>query len=154
MLVTTVLVSLINCVVVGTVVLIHYQSLFGLTRLMPRLMIRHQLRIIIGVVGALLAHIVEVWVFALAYYLVINVLGWGTLQGAWDGDFSGLLYYSFTSFTTLGFGDISPIGGVRFLTAIESLTGLVLITWTASFLYLEMQLCWTQQDGNNQQKDT
>ncbi|HHO59743.1 MAG TPA: two pore domain potassium channel family protein, partial [Thiotrichales bacterium] len=29
-----------------------------------------------------------------------------------------------------------------YLTGIESLTGLVLITWTASFLYYEMQRYW------------
>ncbi|MEC4681791.1 MAG: two pore domain potassium channel family protein, partial [Nitrospirota bacterium] len=28
---------------------------------------------------------------------------------------------------------------IRFLTGIEALSGLVLITWTASFLYLQMQ---------------
>jgi hypothetical protein len=28
------------------------------------------------------------------------------------------------------------------LTGIESLTGLVLITWTASFLFVEMQRFW------------
>jgi hypothetical protein len=36
----------------------------------------------------------------------------------------------------------SRIGGLRFLSALESLTALVLITWTASFLYLEMTRYW------------
>ena len=53
--------------------------------------------------------------------------------------------FSFTTFTTLGFGDIVPHGDLRFLTGIESLTGLVLITWTASFLYLEMQRYWNSE---------
>jgi hypothetical protein len=39
-------------------------------------------------------------------------------------------------------GDIQPHGDLRFLTGIESLTGLVLITWTASFLFVEMQRFW------------
>ena len=52
------------------------------------------------------------------------------------------VYFSFTTFTTLGFGDIHPLGPIRFLTGIEALTGLVLITWTASFLFLEMQRHW------------
>ena len=52
------------------------------------------------------------------------------------------VYFSFTTFTTLGFGDIEPIGDLRYLTGLEALTGLVLITWTASFLYLEMQRYW------------
>ncbi|MFT6897577.1 MAG: hypothetical protein ACJA13_001986, partial [Paraglaciecola sp.] len=35
-----------------------------------------------------------------------------------------------------------PFGDLRYLTGIESLTGLVLITWTASFLFFEMQRHW------------
>jgi hypothetical protein len=31
---------------------------------------------------------------------------------------------------------------MRHLTGVEALTGMVLITWTASFLYLEMQRNW------------
>jgi hypothetical protein len=54
------------------------------------------------------------------------------------------VYFSFTVFSTVGFGDIEPTGNLRFLTGIESLTGLVLITWSASFLYFEMQRHWKQ----------
>ncbi|EEB77646.1 hypothetical protein GPB2148_582 [marine gamma proteobacterium HTCC2148] len=52
------------------------------------------------------------------------------------------VYFSFTTYTTLGMGDIEPIGDLRYLTGLESLTGLVLITWSASFLYLEMTRYW------------
>jgi hypothetical protein len=68
---------------------------------------------------------------------------WGTLTGNFDGSILDCVYFSFTTFTTLGFGDIVPIGDLRFLVGIESLTGLVLITWTASFLFLEMQRYWS-----------
>ena len=44
--------------------------------------------------------------------------------------------------TTLGYGDIEPFGILRFLTGIEALAGLVLITWSASFLFVEMQRYW------------
>ena len=67
---------------------------------------------------------------------------WGTLAGTFEGTFFDCVYFSFTSYTTLGTGDIEPFGDIRFLTGLESLTGLVLITWTASFLYLEMTRYW------------
>ena len=54
-------------------------------------------------------------------------------------------YFSFTIYTTLGFGDIVPHGNMRYLTGLESLTGLVLITWSASFLYYEMQRHWDRR---------
>ena len=53
-----------------------------------------------------------------------------------------IAFFSFTTPTALGFGDIEPTGNLRYLTGIESLTGLVLITWTASFLFVEMQRYW------------
>ena len=52
------------------------------------------------------------------------------------------VYFSFTTYTTLGFGDIEPFGDLRYLTGLESLPGLVLITWSASFLYLELTRYW------------
>ena len=105
--------------------------------------IRHQYRIVYGVFGALVAHAIEIWIFALVYYLMHRASGWGSLVGNFDGSLLDCGYFSFTVFTTLGFGDIEPLGNLRYLIGVESLTGLVLITWTASFLYYEMQRHWT-----------
>ncbi len=137
-----ILVSIFNSLVVVLTVIIHYEFLFRLTLLVPKLKIKHRFRIVLGVCGALLAHAVEVWIFAFAYYFMHRVDGWGQLQGNFDGGLMDCVYFSFTTFTTLGFGDIQPLGHLRYLTGIESLTGLVLITWTASFLFVEMQRYW------------
>jgi hypothetical protein len=48
-------------------------------------------------------------------------------------------------YTSLGIGDIVPVGNLRFLAGLETLTGLVLITWTASFMYIEMQRFWERR---------
>jgi hypothetical protein len=133
---------LINSVVVALVVIIHYEFLFQFTRAMPRLRIRHRFRIVLGVISALCAHALEVWIFAASYYLMHHSQQFGHLQGNFEGTFNDCVYFSFTTYTTLGTGDIEPIGPIRYLTGIESLTGLVLITWTASFLYLEMIRFW------------
>lgn len=132
----------VNAAVVALAVLIHYEFLRRLTMMLPVMRIRHRIRIVIGVVGALVAHTLEVWLFALAYWLMHRLDGWGTLSGNFDGSLLDCGYFSFTVFSTLGFGDIVPTGNLRYLTGIESLTGLVLITWTASFLYVEMQRYW------------
>jgi hypothetical protein len=36
------------------------------------------------------------------------------------------------TFSTVGFGEMWPVGAVRFLCGLEALTGFVLITWSAS----------------------
>ncbi len=140
-----ILVTLFNSLVVVLAVIIHYEFLFRLTLLVPKLQIKHRFRIVLGVGGALLAHAVEVWIFAFAYYFMHRIDGWGGLQGNFDGSLLDCVYFSFTTFTTLGFGDIQPLGHLRYLTGIESLTGLVLITWTASFLFVEMQRYWNSR---------
>jgi hypothetical protein len=135
-------VFLINALVVALAVVIHYEFLYRTSRHVPKMKVKHRFRIVFVVFTALIAHIIEIWIFALAYYFMLNTHGWGELQGNFDGSLLDCAYFSFTTYTTLGFGDIEPIGSLRFLTGIESLTGLVLITWTASFLYYEMQRYW------------
>ena len=135
----------VNLLVIGLAVAIHYEFLRGVSALMPRLAFPHRSRIILGVFGALTAHAVEVWIFAGAYYLMHHAEGWGYLAGNFDGSLLDCVYFSFTTYSTLGFGDIEPWGDLRYLVGLEALTGLVLITWSASFLYLEMTRYWGER---------
>lgn len=135
-------VTLVNRLVVIVAVVIHYECLSRLNDWLPRLRAWSRFRIVVGVFGAMLAHALEVWCFALAYYLMVRSGDWGSLNGNFDGSFMDCVYFSFTTFTTIGFGDISPMGKLKYLTGLQALTGLVLITWTASFLFLEMQKYW------------
>ena len=133
---------MINTLIIAVAVLIHYEFLYRISTVIPKMKIRHRFRIVAGVFGALIAHTIEIWLFSLAYYLIPNVQGWGHLEGNFDGSLMDCVYFSYTIFTTLGFGDIEPHGHIRHLVGLESLTGLLLITWTASFLYYEMQRYW------------
>lgn len=135
-------VTLINALIITIAVIIHYECLLRMNILMPRLSIWHRFRLVFGVLGALSAHAIEVWIFALGYYLMNASDSMGKLTGNYDGSLLDSVYCSFTTFTTIGFGDITPIGPLKFLTGLEALTGLVLITWTASFLFIEMQKYW------------
>lgn len=42
---------------------------------------------------------------------------------------------------------MAPQGAIRFLAGTEALTGFILITWSASFLYLEMEQYWRKPGG-------
>lgn len=135
-------VFLLNTLVVMLAVVVHYEFLYRITVIMPKIKIRYRFRIVIGVFSALIAHAFEIWLFGLAYFYMHHTEGWGELKGNFSGTLLDAVYFSFTTFTTLGFGDIEPHGNIRYLSGIEALTGLVLITWTASFLYYEMQRYW------------
>ncbi len=134
-----------NAFVVAIAVMLHYEFLYQMTKFIPKCTLRYRFRIVLGVFGTLLAHVAEIWIFALAYYYMHNDKSWGSLEGNYNGSLIDAAYFSFTTFTTLGFGDIEPHGELRFLVGIEAVTGLVLITWSASFLYIEMQRYWNNK---------
>lgn len=132
----------VNSLLVAIAVLIHFEALNQLSSIIPKLNIKHRLRILFGVFGALIAHVVEIWAFAFGYYLMIHYGDFGTLEGHFDKSLMDCSYFSFVTYTSLGFGDIVAKGDIRFLAGLEALTGLVLISWTASFMFLEMQKLW------------
>lgn len=132
----------INSFIVTAVVLVHYETLYRLSRLVPKLPILHRLRVLFALFGSLIAHIVEIWIFGFGYYFMLKLGDYGALSGNFDNSLIDCVYFSFTTYTSLGFGDIAPLGHVRFLAGLEALTGLVLITWSASFMFIEMQKFW------------
>jgi hypothetical protein len=133
---------LINGILILLAVVIHYEALYRLSKSIPRLNIRYRFRVLYGVLGTLVAHVLEVWMFAVAYFAWHHSSLNGGLQGNYDGSLLDSAYFSLTTYTTVGYGDIQPTGDLRFLAGLEGLTGLVLITWSASFLFIEMQKFW------------
>lgn len=133
---------ILNTLLVAIAVVIHFEALNQLSALIPKLPIPHRLRVLFGVFGAMVAHVIEIWIFAFGYYFMIKLDGFGDLLGNFDNSLMDCVYFSFVSFSTLGFGDIVATGDIRFLAGLEALTGLLLITWTASFMFLEMQKQW------------
>ena len=139
----SILTWIFNGALIALAVFIHYETLYTLATYLPRLSrIPPRYRVLLGVLIILVAHALEIWAFALGYLAMIK-LELGSLFGMTTSDLlSDCVYLSWVSYTTVGFGDIAPNGDLRFLPGLEALTGLVLITWSASFLFIEMQKFW------------
>lgn len=88
-------------------------------------------------------HVAQIWLFALALALLGAHPLTGELIGMASLNFLDYVYFSAITFTTLGYGDLVPSGPIRFLTGTEALIGLMLITWSASLTFLEMQRHWS-----------
>lgn len=133
----------LNGALIAVAVFIHYETLYTLASQMPKLTrVPPRYRVLLGVFAILIAHAVEIWVFAMGYSASVS-LGHGALYGMLTPDLlSDCVYLSWVSYTTIGFGDIVASGDLRFLPGIEALTGFVLVTWSASFLFIEMQKFW------------
>ena len=140
-------VVMLTVLAVAICVTLHYEVLSMLSRRLGRLERADgghmRRRVLYGVFGALSVHVVEIWVFGVAYYL-LHWLGpvYGEVHGIAPDALVDHVYFSAITFTTVGFGDVIPSGPVRFLAGTEALCGFVLITWSASFTYLEMHRYW------------
>lgn len=123
-------------------VLIHYETLRLASNWLSRLQIPPRQRIIVAILATFCAHTMEILLHAMAYYILAGDFRIGSLDGANSGEFYDYLYFSLVTYTTLGFGDVVPHGGLRIIAGIESLTGLLMITWSASFTYVAMEKFW------------
>ncbi|MGA9423117.1 MAG: ion channel [Rhodanobacteraceae bacterium] len=128
---------------VALCVLIHYEALSLLSRHLGHLGVRRRRRVLYGIFGVLAVHVVEIWIFGMAYFLLLLAgSAFGNIHGLATTSLFDHVYFSAVTYTTVGFGDVIPAGPVRFLAGTEALCGFVLITWSASFTYLEMDRFW------------
>jgi hypothetical protein len=137
--------GLVTALAVVACVLLHYEGLRVLSDLLPKPRHHQRRRIIILILSLLLLHVIEVWVFGAAYYTLLRMDGFGELIGAPGAILIDCIYFSAAVFTTVGFGDIYPIGPIRIMTGTEGITGLTMITWSASYTYVEMLKTWDKK---------
>lgn len=137
------IVILATIVVISLIVGLHYEVLRHCIRLLPTVAHRRRQRVVVLILVILATHAAEVWIFGIAYYVLAHWDSLGTLAGtAPVTDILDYVYYSAMVYTTVGFGDIYPEGAIRFMSGMEAVTGLVMITWSASFTFIEMQRDW------------
>lgn len=129
-------------------ILMHLEALRLLSRLWPRLRMQLRMRFAVLTGGVLLAHIAEIWVYAVVFYVIGSLSAESSIAGVTGGDrFVDYLYFSGAAYTSLGIGDVYPTGLLRLLTTAETLLGLLMIAWSAAFTYLYMQRYWGSGDG-------
>jgi hypothetical protein len=133
-------------------VLVHYETMMiASDRVIPwaQRKFLHGRRVMMISIGALmLGHIIEIWVFAFAMMLALQIPGFGTLSGNFDGTMHNYAYFSAVNYTSLGYGEILPEGPIRAIACSEALTGLLMIAWSASFTYLKMEQIWKGRREN------
>lgn len=145
-----------TCLVVGLCTLLHFETLRLLVRVLMRKVRSFRLVMLGTVFSLVVLHLVEIVIFGLAIWFVLTSYGSqvGQLDGAYDDGLPDAIYFSFSVYTTVGFGDITPLGPIRLLCGVEALLGLVLITWSASFTFLIMQRRWGQMVGDEDDPHT
>lgn len=135
-------VFLITTLIVIACVVLHYEILSWLSRLMRTIHMPPRRRILLLIFSILAAHVIEIWIYGAGYFGLTLDPRHGELISREPMGILDYVYYSAVCFTTLGLGDIAPVGAIRFLTGTEALNGFVLITWSGSFTFVEMQRFW------------
>lgn len=120
----------------------HYGVLQWISGSMSRSTARTTRRVLCIVFVVILAHLVEITLYAISYLLSAEVLGIGSFGGPFLRESIDYLYFSIVTYTSLGLGDVFPRGHLRFIAGMEALNGLLLIAWSASFIYLAMGRFW------------
>jgi hypothetical protein len=93
-------------------------------RATPRQSIR-LIAVMIATVSVLtVAHLAEVFVWSLAY-AIVSVAPPGT----------DLIYFAFVNYTTLGYGDVTPVERWRLLGPMTAMNGVLLFGWSTAVIF-------------------
>ena len=117
---------------VGLTVIIHFAGLLGMMWVLRAR--GHRFRahesavgqgavIVFVVLGLVAILTIEIWLYGMVYFSL------GALP-----DFESALYFSTTSFTTIGYGDVVLEKNWRLFGAVEGANGLLLFGWSTAFL--------------------
>ena len=135
--------ALIGAAIVALTVLIHAGGTLLLLKASNRLFVTtraaihtaHPMLALVAVVIVLLAlHSLQIVTWAWAYQLLLPD---GAMQS-----FEEAVYFSFVTFTTLGYGDVTLSRGWRLLAGIEALNGILLVGWSTAMLFAFIQRLW------------
>lgn len=127
-------------------ILIHFETLNLISTYLPALSIPHRLWIAVIISGVFLGHLIEIGLFAVAYYVLDQLLHLGEFTKDFYPSALNYFYFSVVSFTTLGLTDFHPTGIIKIIAGLESLIGFLLITWSASFGYTAMKDFWQDKE--------
>ena len=142
-------ISLIGAAIVAITVVIHAVG----STLLVRHIVRHYadehgwrpgvaiIVLIKAVLVLVMLHVLEIMLWAGSYILILPA---GELTS-----FEQAVYFSFVTFTTLGYGDITLSESWRLLSGIEALNGILLIGWTTAMLFAVVQRIWRDLISNN-----
>jgi hypothetical protein len=123
---------LVGCIVSAINIMIHALVTVGVVGIARSAALRYTARprldlmvVMVGTAVALMvAHTLEVFVWALAYAIV------GAAPAGSD-----LLYFAFVNYTTLGYGDITPVQVWRLIGPMTAMNGILMFGWSTAVLF-------------------
>lgn len=116
----------------------HYSILIRVSALCKHYVSSQFIAMQITLVSAGVAHLLEAALYAGGFQLA-RLLELGGFSMSQPASAMDIFYFSIVNYTSLGLGDIYPTGHLRFLAGVESLNGFLLISCSASALFMQMK---------------
>ena len=115
----------------------HVQVISTVRRVLGDVQDAPAIRRVLAIVIVACSHLWTAVLFA-AGFGIGEMIGVGGFDPPGTLGWMDLFNYSVINMTTLGLGDVRPTGHLRFMAGIESLTGFILISCTAQYVYSAM----------------
>lgn len=119
--------------VIGSAAL-HYEAIRRLDRFARRAA-RAYPALLLTIGGLILLHLAEIGGFALVFALAEGPLDLGDFTGATPRAPLDWFYTAAEAYTSLGYSDALPTGAMRLISSITPVAGILLLTWSGSFLF-------------------
>lgn len=138
---------LIGAILICITVIIHAVFLDMLIRWIDRhanavrLMFRRHWKVpmlTLAVLSIFCAHIVQIWLWAM-FYLYVQALP----------DLESALYFSTSTFTTVGFGDLILDKDWRLVSSFQSANGFILFGWSTAFIFEVMSKLYENESRDD-----
>ncbi len=118
-----------GAVLIAVTVLIHAVCLEGIIKVWRAIGIEIEVRwraiaLSLTIIGIFASHIIQIWVWAIFYFSVEEIQTW-----------ESALYFSTSSYTTVGYGDLVLSEEWRLLGSIEAINGMILFGWSTAFIF-------------------
>lgn len=123
---------------IGTV-LFHYEGLVLLAQGIRRITRYHRYALVLCVLGVSMIHAFEIFFYALVYWFAIKLSPVALLGGGEIKNLIDCLYFSAETYATLGYGDIVPVRWLRTLVAVEPYNGVLLLSWSGTYMFTYAQ---------------
>ena len=122
----------IGAALIVTTVLVHAASLElilkGLVAVRTEIEVRWRaITFSLVILAVFVAHVIEIWIWAIFYHFGASISEIPNLETA--------LYFSTSSFTTVGFGDLVLSEDWRLLSSFEATNGMILFGWSTAFIF-------------------
>lgn len=131
------LVAVLCTILLLATVVVHYGSFRGVVFIL-RVSGFDFVKMVVIVLMLFAAHLIEIGMYAVVYHFAYLAPSLGGISGEPLGENLNALYLSMLAYSSLGFSDLIPTGGLRFIVGFEAVNGLLLITWSASITFLGM----------------